>query len=314
MKRPSRLDLLLLVVVPLVDSLGVAVAHAAENNNFAGLVDIGGGRKMYLKCSGRGSPTVVLVGGLRASADDWSISDKSKPTVFSKVAKFTRVCACDRPGTPVGEKPSRSDPVPQPTTAKDAVADLHALLSVAGEAGPYVLVGHSYGGLIVRLYASTYPKDVSGLVLIDALSEGLQDAETPEQWPIQRKLIEGDMRESVALYPALERIDVDRSFNQIRAAPPLRSIPLVVLSADRPWGPQVPSMITAGKLPADIPPDFGYVTDAAQKKAQERLAKLVPNEKHITNTNSGHEIHKEQPQLVIDAIREVVEAVRSGKR
>ena len=51
-----------------------------------------------------------------------------------------------------------------------------------------------------------------------------------------------------------------------------------------------------------------------QKKAQERLAKLVPNEKHITNTNSGHEIHKEQPQLVIDAIREVVEAVRSGKR
>ena len=269
---------------------------------------------MYLECSGMGSPAVVLVGGLRASADDWSISDKSKPTVFTEVGKFTRVCAFDRPGTPVGEKPSRSDPVPQPTTAKDAVADWHALLSAAGEAGPYVLVGHSYGGLIVRLYASTYPKEVSGLVLIDVLSEGLQDAETPEQWAIQRKLIEGDVRESVALYPALERIDVDRSFNQIRAAPPLRSIPLVVLSADRPWGRQVPSMIAAGKLPADIPPDFGYITDAAQKKAQERLAKLVPNEKHITNTNSGHEIHKEQPQLVIDAIREVVEAVRSGKR
>jgi len=62
------------------------------------------------------------------------------------------------------------------------------------------------------------------------------------------------------------------------------------------------------------PADFGYVTDAAQKKAQERLAKLVSNEKHITNTNSGHEIHKDQPQLVIDAIREVVEAVRSGRR
>ena len=73
-------------------------------------------------------------------------------------------------------------------------------------------------------------------------------------------------------------------------------------------------MIAAGKLSADIPPDFGCVTDAAQKKAQERLAKLVSNEKHITNTNSGHEIHKEQPQLVIDAIREVVEAVRSGRR
>jgi uroporphyrinogen-III decarboxylase len=73
-------------------------------------------------------------------------------------------------------------------------------------------------------------------------------------------------------------------------------------------------MIAAGKLPSDVPPDFGYVTDAAQKKAQEQLANLVPNAKHITNTNSGHEIHKEQPQLVIDAIRQVVEAVRSGDR
>jgi pimeloyl-ACP methyl ester carboxylesterase len=172
MKRLFRLDVLLIVVVPLVDSLPVAVG--AETGDFAGSVDIGGGRKMYLKCSSRGSPIAVLVGGLRASADDWDISDKSKPTVVIGVGKFTRVCACDRPGTPVGEKPSRSDPVPQPTIAKDAVADLHSLLSAAGEAGPYVLVGHSHGGLIVRLYASTYPKEVSGLVLIDALSEGLQ--------------------------------------------------------------------------------------------------------------------------------------------
>ena len=308
------MSVLLIFLVSLTISLDVPLTDAAERGNFAGLVELGGGRKMYLKCSGRGSPIVVLVGGLRASADDWSISNKSKPTVFSEVGKFTRVCACDRPGTPVGEKPSRSDPVPQPSTAKDAVADLHALLSASGKAGPYVLVGHSYGGLIVRLYASTYPKDVSGLVLIDALSEGLQDAETPQQWAIQRKLIQNDDPENLALYPALERIDVDRSCYQIRAAPALHPMPIVVLSADRPWGPQVPSMIAAGKLPADIPPDFGYVTDAAQKKAQERLAKLVPNENHITNTNSGHEIHKEQPQLVIDAIREVVEAVRSGKR
>lgn len=314
MKRLFRLNALLIVVASLIEVLGMAVAHAAENRNFAGRVEIGAGRKMYLKCSGSGSPTVVLIGGLRASADDWSISDKSKPTVFAEVGNFTRVCACDRPGTPVGEKPSRSDPVPQPTTAKDAVADLHALLIAARAVGPYVLVGHSYGGLIVRLYASTYPKDVSGLVLVDALTEGLQDAETPEQWPIQRKLIEGDVRESVALYPALERIDVDRSFDQIRAAPALNPMPVVVLSADHPWGPQVKVMVAAGKLPADVPSDFGYVVDSAQKKAHERLAKLVPNEKHVTNTNSGHEIHKEQPQLVIDAIREIVEAVRSGKQ
>ena len=274
----------LFLVVTLINFFQVVVAAAAEGSNSGGLVDIGGGRKIYLKCQGTGSPAVV--------------------------AKFTRVCAYDRPGTPVGEKPSRSDPVPQPTTAKDAVADLHALLSAAGETGPYVLVGHSYGGLVVKLYARTYPKDVAGLVLVDALSEGLQDALTPEQWTIQRKGINGDMREDLALYPAVEWIDPDRSFDQVRAAPPLPSMPLVVLSADRPWGPQIPPLIKAGKLPKDMPPDFGYVTDAAQKKAQDQLATLVPNAKHITNTHSGHAIHKEQPQLVVDTIREVVDAVR----
>lgn len=75
-------------------------------------------------------------------------------------------------------------------------------------------------------------------------------------------------------------------------------------------------MIASGALPADVPPDFGYVTvtDAAQKQAREKLAQLVPHAKHVTNTNSGHEIHKEQPQLVIDSIREVVEVVRAGRR
>ena len=73
-------------------------------------------------------------------------------------------------------------------------------------------------------------------------------------------------------------------------------------------------MVAEGKLPASVPTNFGYVTDAAQKKAQEKLAHLVPNAKHITNTNSGHEIHKEQPQIVVDAIRDIVEVVRCGSR
>jgi pimeloyl-ACP methyl ester carboxylesterase len=306
----ARVCLVLLLVIELPPT----AANAAAVGDYAGRVAIGGGRKIYLECRGTGSPTVVLVAGLRGSADDWTVADRHLPAVFSEVAKFTRVCAYDRPGTPVGEKPSRSDPVPQPTTAKDAVADLHPLLRAEQEAGPYVLVGHSYGGLIVRLYASTYPQEVSGMVLVDALSEGLQDAETAAEWPIQRRLIEGDVKESVLEYPALERIDVDRSFAEVRAAPPLRPLPLVVLSADKPWGPQIPSMIASGALPADVPPNFGYITDAAQKQAQEKLAQLVPNAKHITNTNSGHEIQKQQPQLVVEAIREVVDAARGGKQ
>jgi pimeloyl-ACP methyl ester carboxylesterase len=91
-----------------------------------------------LRRAGKGSasPTVVLVAGLKGSAEDWNISEKHAPTVFAEVAKFIRVCAYDRPGTPVGEKPSRSDPVRQPATAQDATSDLHALLSAAKQPAP----------------------------------------------------------------------------------------------------------------------------------------------------------------------------------
>ena len=101
--------------------------------------------------------------------------------VLPGVAEFTRVCAYDRPGTyaSIGEDDfvSRSDPIAQPRTAPEVVADLHALLQAAEIPGPYVLAAHSLGGLFARLYASTYPDEVVGLVLVDAYSERL---ETPD--------------------------------------------------------------------------------------------------------------------------------------
>ncbi len=292
-----------------------AAAVEESDSDFAGLVDIGGGRQMYMECSGTGSPTVVLESGLRDAADIWSMSSAGEgaPTVFPEVANFTRVCAYDRPGPVVGgESPSRSDQVPQPVSARDEVGDLHALLSAAEEPGPYVLVGHSYGGLVVRLYAMTYPQDVSGLVLIDAISEFLQAGLTPEQRELWKPLRDPVTQEDIAEYEGIERPDSGRSFEEVRAAAPLHPLPLVVLSADQPWGPQVPSLIASGALPPNTPPDIGYVIDAAQKPAQEDLANLVPNAEHITKTNSGHDIQNEQPQLVIDAIRQVVDADREG--
>ena len=133
------------------------------------------------------APTVVLVAGLKASAEDWSIAGKSAPAVFPEVAQFTRVCAYDRPGTPVGEKPSRSDPVEQPTTARDAVADLHASLSAAGEAGPYVLAGHSSvvwsSGFMRAPIPKTYPVLSSSTL-------------SPKGFAMQRRLSSGRYNES----------------------------------------------------------------------------------------------------------------------
>jgi pimeloyl-ACP methyl ester carboxylesterase len=120
-----------------------ALPALAADGDFAGLVDIGGARKMYLECRGAGSPTVFIVPGGKAAADDWT---KESP-VFSDVAKFTHVCAYDRPGVQLpDESPSRSDPVPMPIAVSGSVADLHALIGAAKIETPFVLVGHSYGG------------------------------------------------------------------------------------------------------------------------------------------------------------------------
>ena len=211
------------------------------------------------------------------------------------------------PGTPLAnDSPSRSDPVPMPITVADSVADLHALVGAAKIDTPFVIVGHSYGGLIVRLYAMTYPQDVDGMVLVDALSEFLRAAETPEMG-LAEKGADGDLR----THP--ERADADASFDQMLAAPPLQPMPLVVLSADRPVGPLVPGMIAEGRFTPDTPPDVGDVTDRAQKVAHANLTALVPGAKHVTKTDSGHLIHHDNPQLVTDSIREVVDTVRAGK-
>lgn len=174
--------------VPMPASAQSPTADKTEGD-FAGLVDIGG-RSIYLTCTGSGSPTVVLVTGYRDTSDIWSI-DQHNPTaprtmVMPAVAEFTRVCAYDRPGTAtsLGDEDliGRSDAVPQPRTASDAMDELHALVHAAGIETPVVLAAHSLGGAIGRLYTSAYPEDVAGLVLIDAYNEFIEALMTPEQW------------------------------------------------------------------------------------------------------------------------------------
>jgi pimeloyl-ACP methyl ester carboxylesterase len=109
------------------------------SGDFAGLVEIGAGRKMYLECRGSGSPTVVLESGYRNDADIWSAQlEPGITTVFPQVAKFTRVCAYDRPGTFLDANHlGRSTPAPMPRTARDLVSVLHSLLQTAHAPGPY---------------------------------------------------------------------------------------------------------------------------------------------------------------------------------
>jgi pimeloyl-ACP methyl ester carboxylesterase len=264
----------------------------AASGPYSGRFDIGG-RKLFLHCAGSGSPTVVFEGGLTT---DWL-------PVQGRVAKFTRACSYDPANAPWG----RSDPAPTPRTAKDIVADLHALLAAARVPGRYVLVGHSNGGLFVQLYASKHPDEVAGLVLIDAVSSDYYARRTallkkllpPAAWKVT-------MRQLRARAPALvdpEQIDMETSLAQTRAAlaaAPLHPMPVFVLShghADQP----------------DADPRINDADERLWRTLQDELAALVPNSRHVVAKRSGHVIQRDQPGLVVNAVRDVVEAVRDPR-
>ncbi len=286
-----------------------AASASAADGEVAGLIDIGG-RSLYLECRGTGSPTVILEAGFRTRADVWSEDlvqpDAPRTMVFPGVAAFARVCAYDRPGTSTvidgALLPSRSDPVAMPRTALDLVHDLHALLQAAKVPGPYVFVGHSYGGMLSRLFASTYPNGVVGMVLVDAFSEGLEEQMTAEQWAAYKELFQ-PVPEALAGYEDLEFTDLDASTSQVRQATadsPLRPLPLVVLSRGQ-----------VMQMPADLPGGLtGEGLEQAWSVEQDRLAALLPDARHVIARESEHYIQLQQPDLVIEAVRLVVEAVR----
>jgi pimeloyl-ACP methyl ester carboxylesterase len=257
---------------------------------FSGWFDIGG-RQLFLRCTGHGSPTVVLEGGLTT---DWY-------ELQNQLSGFTRVCSYDRPGGPG----SRSDPAPIPRTARDFVADLHTLLRAAHIPDPYVLAGHSNSGLFSVLYASTHPRQVAGLVLIDAVHPAyhrrqlalLKPLLPPEVWEALRQ-------EAITPPPRLvdpEGIDIWTSERQTRVAlrrAPLRPMPLVVLAHGR---------------PESSPPGWpGEEVERLWQQLQRELAQLVPGGRLVVATESGHNIQDDQPELVLDAIGDVVLAVRAG--
>jgi len=292
------------LLVPPADA-GVVYPGPATSGDFAGLVTIPGGRRLYLECHGTGTPTVVFESGLRSRSDYWAYSLQGPGTgPLPRVTPFTRACVYDRPGTLFGlGNRSRSDPVPMPRTTGEIAVDLHELLTAAGVPGPYVLAGGSTGGLIARQYAAYYPAEVAGMVLIDAISEAVQSGMKRKQFiRYNHRYLQSPGYEA-RQYPDLEYVDFYRSFAEMRRKPrPPHRMPMIVISSQLGFG-----------QPAGVTPGFARLVNRVWDRAQRYLASLQPGVPHVIAIGSGHQIAANRPGLVARMVMRVVDAVRSGR-
>ena len=267
------------------------LGHVIAAGQSPQLVDAGGYHLDVVR-AGSGTPAVVLVGGLGNALDTWA-------QIVPSAAQFSTVLAYSRSGL------GRSEMGPSKHTAKDSVLELHALLAKLNLKPPYVLVGASYGGILVRLYTSVYPAEVAGLVLVDGGHEqqvqryGRLDPKYPAQFrdffAEKLKSLKGaeadETRESVRIQNA----------GAVEGLQPLPDIPIAVLTS----------------MKVDPKPDF--VNQTAQghdawRAMHEEWFQRSRNGWHIVTSRSGHHIQDDEPQLVIEAIRFVLDHVRtSGK-
>jgi pimeloyl-ACP methyl ester carboxylesterase len=295
---PKGIRRFLLTTALLLALVGCGANPASgSHSDFGGPIEIGNGRHLYLECHGKGGPTVILESGYHNSSDPWSYSDAAAPAVGPAVlpalAGDHRVCAYDRPGTlRYPDLPSisdRSSPVAMPRTAQDVVDDLHALLAAARVPGPYILVGHSMGGLFARLYAQTYPDQVRALVFVDAFAVEIPSL-MGSDWATYRQLLDEPL-EQFTDSPSFEVIDIDKSVAQVAAAPSFPPVPTVVLSRTEPFG-----------IPATVPPEQGAKLEQAWQQATSDLIALRPQTPHFFATGSDHYVQIHQPDLVVAAV------------
>ena len=318
-----------------------AVGAARDRRAFAPpgrLVSVGSYR-LHCRCDGDGSPAVVLDAGIAASSLTWS-------RVQPEIARFTRVCSYDRAGLAWSEISGSSRTMPA------MVDELRALLRNAGVEPPFVLVGHSFGAMINRAFARTYPMEVAGIVLVDTLH--------PEEWceptPDQRHRLRGALFLS-SLGALLARLGAVRLSLALLSG----GAPGAPRRFSRVFGPDASALLEnmvgeVQKLPADVlpavqahwsmprafhgmrrhlaalPSACAHVASGADSlgdtplivlsagrrnprwvEADAVLARASTRGRHIVSPHSGHWVHLDDPGLVVDAIREIVEQAR-GKR
>jgi pimeloyl-ACP methyl ester carboxylesterase len=282
------------------------------------LVDVGGFR-LHLNCAGSGRPTVVLDAALGGSSVSWAL-------VQPEVARFTRVCSYDRAGF------GWSDPSPEPRRVDCLVAELRRGLKALEVEPPFVLVGHSYGGFVAKLFATQHPGEVAGLVLVDVphtrkwvqpdsaererIARGARIARAAgvlAHFGITRlvfrfagpRRLEG-IADLLARLPSRHRSAV-RSFwvrpHTLRAlASLIEEAPRSAVLVENAWGDL-----------GDVP--LAVVTAAAPSperlRDQEEDVRRSRRSRHIIAERSGHFVPIEEPELVVEAIRGVVTSARS---
>ena len=253
-------------------------------------IDVGG-RKLHCCVYGKDSPTVVLVSGFGAPQAYWN-------SVIPKLAAKTTVVTYDRAGI------GKSEINDLPTHGEQSAKDLHFLLKKLDVPKPYILVGHSYGGSVVRLFASIYPEEMGGLILEDAQHEDVLNE--------QLKILGGKdleaLKQAVARFSTPENPKTEADYRnitreQVRKSKPLPQIHFVVL--------------TAGDRSKAMPPIFSE--EGKEKIAklglelQKKLVALIHGGKHIVVEGVGHNIHFEKSEALINPVVEMINEVRKGK-
>ena len=256
------------------------------------MVDVGG-RRLHCFVYGSGGPTVVLVSGFQAPQEYWN-------PVIPGIAEITTVVSYDRAG--YGKSERGELPVHGSRTAED----LHVLLGKLDVPKPYLLVGHSYGGRIVRLFASAYPGETAGLILEEAGHEDLPDAQLAALTGKDRETLEA----MIAPYrttvpdPRTETDYMAATVEQLRRSGPLPRVPLVVITA---------ASRGSGLPPVFSPEGQAKLNDVAMAM-QKKLADLVPGGEQILVEGAGHNVHLEKPEAVLAPIRAMVLRLRKSPR
>jgi pimeloyl-ACP methyl ester carboxylesterase len=239
-------------------------------------VDVGG-HKINITCKGSGSPTIVFENGLGENLGTWF------QTGITNAFPSVRTCAYDRVNTGVSARVSARH------TGEDSIRDLHTVLDVAAVPAPYLLVGHSFGGLLAAMYAGTHPAEVRGLVLIDP--------SLPSQAELNDLIPERERTAAMAADEQnTENVDFLDTLEQAKAlVPNIPAIPVLVLAAT-----------SMGDLPSTWPAADML---AARKKALQDFTAALPRGE-LRYVDSGHFIQTEQPKLVISEIQRLLENVR----